>query len=330
MFTPFPRSRTMRANYRELPRYFAVMSSLPPPSLRFFILETSEPQLYGNNETLQEVYTNLHPSSDNRFTIVQEHRFHPDKYRMNVVLNMPSGNPRAFHLIHWWFTGFTLQNMGYNREYNDIPVIDMDSRLIQDLLFEQGRHITLTPNRNTEDIYRIMMTRRFDILAMYPNINERYNDDNYPSARRRLSFSLRDLERPMTPPRNRYDDYDDRGQFRFTPRNMIPPSPRQLANYHRPPSRNVIVQPRPSEASPFSLPKFVQEAILDSHRKNDKACSITMIPFKDIQEISITSCYHCFEKEALSRWMTDNQSCPECRTAVNGVVHLTQEAGPSV
>ncbi len=317
----------MRANYRELPRFFAVMSSLPPPALRFYLIETDEPERYGNEDRVQEVFTNLHPPNDTRFSIYQEHRFHPDKYRTNVVLNYSSRNPRSVHTIHWWFTGFSLQSRNFRRDLHEIPVLDMDTRLIQDLLFEQSHHVSLTTTLRAEDIYRTMMNRRFNILSLFPTTNERYNDDDYHNPRRRLSFSLRDLERPMTPARRRHydDDYDDRDYY-GPPAAGIPPTPRQLSMIQRP-SRNIIIQPRPrANSAAFSLPKFVQDAILESHMKNDKACSITMIPFKELHEISITSCYHCFQKEALSRWMAENQSCPECRAAVEGVLQYVKEA----
>jgi hypothetical protein len=322
----------MRANYRELPRIFAFMTSMPPPHLRIYILEATDPDWVGHNERVQQVYTNVHIPSQNQFSIYPHHRFHPEKNLTNLQLYTHHSSPRIVYEMEWWDTGFYLQNNLSSRELQEIPILDFESRLLQDLLFEQGRAINLihTSIHTYDEFYREIFDRRIGILTLFDRYDNRGSDTSI-NVRRRISFSLQDLQRPQTPPRRRHYE----GDYYSSPRREleIPRPPRDNINIIRRP-RNVIIQPagagggednRNQRQAPFTIPKFVIEAILDSFIKSEKACSITMVPFKDVPEISVTSCYHCFEKEALTRWMAENQTCPECRTTINGVFHHKKE-----
>ena len=313
----------MRTSYRELPSIFGFMTSMPPPALRIYILEASNPEWSGHDERVQELYTNVQVPHHIHFTIYPEHRFHLDKHHTNTKLYSHEQSTRLVSNMEWWFTGFYLQNTSNARELQDIPILDFDTSLLQDLLFQQSRPVSLINLHASDDIYRIILSRRFDICTMFPHYNERYNEP-YSNVRRRLSFSLRDLDSPdrydriRTPTRRRdRDDHVDPPMF-------VPPRPRDSIIIARRP-RNVIIDPPPAPAptpSPtFTLPKFVLEALVNSNIQRENACSITMIPFKDVDEVSITSCYHCFEKEALSKWMGEKNTCPECRTAISGVLH---------
>lgn len=324
----------MRGTYRELPRVFAFMTSMPPPNLRIYVLEATEPDWVGHDERVQQVYTNVHIPSQNQFSIYPHHRFHPEKYFTNVQLYTHRSSPRIVYEMEWWHTGFYLQNVLSHRDLHEIPILDFESRLIQDLLFEQGRaiHLNHMSMHTYDEFYREIFDRRIEILSMFDQYENRRSDTS-SNVRRRLSFSLQDLQRPQTPPRRR--QYE--GDYYASPRREleIPRPPRESVNIIRRP-RNIIIHPagpaggdddtNTNERQPNpTIPKFVIEAILDSFVKSEKACSITMIPFKDVAEISITSCYHCFEKEALSRWMAENSTCPECRTRIHGVLHHKKE-----
>ncbi len=324
----------MRGTYRELPRVFAFMTSMPPPNLRIYILEATEPDWAGHDERVQQVYTNIHVPSQNQFSIYPHHRFHPEKHFTNVQLFTHRSSPRMVYEMEWWHTGFYLQNNLSHRNLQEIPILDFESRLIQDLLFEQGRaiHLNHMSMHTYDEFYREIFDRRIEILSMFDRYENRRSDTS-SNARRRLSFSLQDLQPPQTPPRRR--QYD--GDYYASPRREldIPLPPRESVNIIRRP-RNIIIHPAAAAGGDdnvdanerqrnVTIPKFVIEAILDSFVKSEKSCSITMIPFKDVEEISITSCYHCFEKEALSRWMAENNTCPECRTRIHGVLHHRKE-----
>lgn len=322
----------MRSDYRELPRAFAFMTSMPPPSLRVYIVETSEPDWSGREERVQEVYTNIVIPSQDRFTIYPEHRFHPERYRSTLRLNTSERNSRGVYPMDWWFTGFMIRNTTHRRDLQEIPLLDFESRLLQDLLFEQSRPISLINLNASDNIYSTVLQNRLNILTLFPRDSEpfTYNYNMNAIGRRRLSMSLRDLQPPQTPDRSertrRRRDDDDIDYFH--PRNEyyneIPRSPRQQQVVNQilaRPTRN-RVEPTPVS---FSLPRFVAEAMIRSHIQNEKACSITMTPFKEIRDITITSCYHCFDQEALSRWMIEHNTCPECRNAVDGTTTYRNE-----
>ncbi len=313
----------MRASYRELPNVFGFMSSMPPPSLRIYIMEASSPEWSGHDQRVQQVYTNVQIPNHVRFTVYPEHRVHLEKNHTNVQLYTHDRNPRVVQNMEWWFTGFNLQNVSHSREFQDIPILDFDTTLLQDLLFDQSRPVSLMNLHASDDMYRVILSRRFDICTMFPHHGEPYHEP-FPNPRRRLSFSLRDLDeernsgfRTPTRRRNR-DEYYDHNLL------MAPHRQRENINIIRRP-RNIMIDPAPTQApapSPtFQLPKFVIEAVINSNIQNEHSCSITMIPFRDIEEISVTNCFHCFEKEALSKWMSEKETCPECRTAITGVLH---------
>ena len=328
----------MRSTYRELPRTFAFMTSMPPPALRIYIVEVSEPDWSGRNERVQEAYTNIILPSQDRFTIYPEHRFHPEKYATNVRLTTSENNPdsRNIYPMEWWFTGFMLQNTTHRRDLHDIPLLDFESRLLQDLLFEQSRPVSLINLNASDNLYSTVLQHRLNILSMFPNDSEPYTYNyNSHSVRRRLSFSLRDLQPPRTPEistrRRRGDDvdfYNPRDDYHNQFRQDIPRPPRnQIVQMVGRLTTNNRVEPAAPSTTPvsFTLPKFVAEAMIRNHIQNEKACSITMTPFKDIKDITITSCYHCFDQEALTRWMIDNQTCPECRNTVEGTTTYRNE-----
>jgi hypothetical protein len=300
----------MRTNYRDLPHTFAFMTSLPPPSLRIYIVEVSEPHW---EEQVQDVYTNIIIPSQDRFTIYPENRFHDEKFSSMIRLHMSDRNSRTMYPEKWWFTGFILQNTGPRRTLHEVPLLDFQSRIIQDLLFQQSRPVTIIHSQAPETIYRTVLQKRLNILSMIPHEDVPFPymyDENLP--RRRLSFT------PQTPPRTRRrytrdDDYHHNSQ-------EIGGALRQSIAENR-----MVQPPPPTQTVSFTLPKFVAQAMIQSHIQTDKTCSITMTPFKDIRDIAITSCYHCFDQEALTRWMIENQTCPECRNQLEGTTSYRNE-----
>lgn len=314
----------MRTNYRDLPRTFAFMTSLPPPSLRIYIVEVSEPHW---EEQVQDVYTNIIIPSQDRFTIYPENRFHDEKFSSMIRLHMSDRNSRTMYPEKWWFTGFTLQNSGPRHILHEVPLLDFQSRIIQDLLFHQSRPVSIINSQAPETIYRTVLQKRLNILSTIPHEDAAFPymyDEN--STRRRLSFSLRDLQTPpppQTPPRTRRryvrdDDYHRNSQ-------EINEHSRVEAHLQSRAENTMVQPPPPTQRVVFTLPKFVAQAMIQSHIQTDKTCSITMIPFKDIKDITITSCYHCFDQEALTRWMIENQTCPECRNQVEGTSSYRNE-----
>jgi hypothetical protein len=308
-----------REQYHELPHVFAFLSLMPPSSnsTRLFIVESSEPEWMDRHERVQQIRFNPGFSTDNRFRIHQERNFYVEKFRTGVDVFS-----RVYDL-DWWFTGYTLQNIqpGIHMGMNTIPVIDFDSRLLLDIAFEHSHPVLIRTYDGGDDVFRTILSQRLEIqrarsLSPIFHHPSRYqdSDDDY---RRRNIYRMDEIhDRALTPPRHRrFNDYN----YHYVAPPVPPPRRHGLDWPPRP--RNIIVQPAPQLRTHFTVPSHIAEAIVRSQIIDHKSCSITMIPFKEIEHVVITSCWHCFDKEALQRWMNENETCPECRQKIENTVN---------
>ena len=76
-----------------------------------------------------------------------------------------------------------------------------------------------------------------------------------------------------------------------------------------------------TEAVP--IPEFVGRLLITNARQGSESCPISTIPYREIESLSATSCFHVFETESLQRWLRENRTCPVCRIHVRNMV--TQE-----
>jgi len=67
------------------------------------------------------------------------------------------------------------------------------------------------------------------------------------------------------------------------------------------------------------LPIFVAEALIKAAKDSNAECSISMTPFNECSKISVTNCYHCFDKESLEEWRKRKTSCPMCKCEIQSV-----------
>lgn len=63
---------------------------------------------------------------------------------------------------------------------------------------------------------------------------------------------------------------------------------------------------------PQPFPKHLVAQILTKAETDNQLCSITMEPIS-AATATITSCGHIFQKAAITHWLTDHTTCPECR-----------------
>lgn len=63
---------------------------------------------------------------------------------------------------------------------------------------------------------------------------------------------------------------------------------------------------------PPAFPRHLADQVLAAAEANQQTCPITMEPIQKATA-AITSCGHVFQKEALTAWMQDHNTCPECR-----------------
>jgi hypothetical protein len=79
-------------------------------------------------------------------------------------------------------------------------------------------------------------------------------------------------------------------------------------------SRDPLV-PQPVEQTYRTLPKHIYDIVLADAVRTNKECPIAMEPIT-LENGSVTICGHIFTKNALSHWLKDNDTCPDCRTRI--------------
>ena len=61
------------------------------------------------------------------------------------------------------------------------------------------------------------------------------------------------------------------------------------------------------------IPEFVCRALIREAIEKGDTCPISLTEFSHTMAISVTSCYHLFEQEALDQWLHSHSSCPVCK-----------------
>jgi len=72
----------------------------------------------------------------------------------------------------------------------------------------------------------------------------------------------------------------------------------------------------PVSHSASQIPLFVAELIKKEAIEKNTSCPISMESFSDCKALRLTSCYHLFESDALSTWLTTKDTCPLCKQQV--------------
>jgi hypothetical protein len=173
--------------------------------------------------------------------------------------------------------------------------------------------------------YRSWLPSEYTSVPIYYNVNRvRATAEEIQQAKLREIQHLEDGDSAPYVPWRR-PSYDSI----VTPQNR--PSSRRQTNYPRPPTppppppprivevqvpvERIVIQTRVQ-----TLPKAVGDILLASARQGSESCPIAATPFKECDKICVTSCFHVFEKESLTRWRADHTSCPVCRTKIENVV----------
>jgi hypothetical protein len=79
-----------------------------------------------------------------------------------------------------------------------------------------------------------------------------------------------------------------------------------------------------ANSNTLNIPPHAIAAIIRGLVSENKGCCITTTPFSEISTIGITPCFHCFESEALEKWISKNPSCPECRSEIKMIKKYSQ------
>jgi len=92
---------------------------------------------------------------------------------------------------------------------------------------------------------------------------------------------------------------------------MTPPPPPAIQRIH-------------PDLPKFTLPSHAAATFVRALIQENKSCSITTNSFNEIATVGITPCFHCFDCEALERWLAVHKTCPECRSSVSNLVKYTR------
>ena len=69
--------------------------------------------------------------------------------------------------------------------------------------------------------------------------------------------------------------------------------------------------PRPAQ-KPQPLPKHIRTIVLERAESDGQTCPITLTAIRSATA-SVTSCGHIFQTAAIQEWLSENETCPECR-----------------
>lgn len=70
----------------------------------------------------------------------------------------------------------------------------------------------------------------------------------------------------------------------------------------------------------LALPKSVGYVLLANARSGSEACPISMTPYAECKKLCVSSCFHIFEEECLTKWQETNRKCPVCRSKIENIV----------
>lgn len=64
------------------------------------------------------------------------------------------------------------------------------------------------------------------------------------------------------------------------------------------------------------IPRFVAELIRKDAISKEEQCPISLTPIQDCKRVTLTSCYHLFEEDAIREWLKTKSTCPKCMQKV--------------
>lgn len=283
-----------------LPRTFAILrtNAYRGPQMQILRAERHRLQDYYLIENVEE---NISSSLDARLHISNIPLRALDETIYTVKLRNP--DTHAIVEVKYWYLPFTIRSLS-------IPFLEFQyrswvPRIDHPVPFHTDIHIT--------EMLRVMDRIQEQRLERIRTMEDRgIQERHYFAYHHPLDGS---------------DDYDDRrsleGDFVGVNRYRIrrPPTPppqpeiRIVEVQVEVPVERIIVR---TVQKP--LPRGVGDILLANARNSADTCPITALPFKDCLKLSITSCFHVFDLESLTKWQEDHNTCPVCRAKIENVV----------
>ena len=290
-----------------IPSMFAILRNNAYRGTQVQILKAnfSHSQQYFVIKNVEDYYYTNTGAGGERF------RIRPTRLRTlgNAVYSMRFRNPdtNAIMDVKYWYLPFTFHNP-------NIPFLEFQYRSwIPRCLHYTPFTTDIGMNEIMRVIERIQEERLNTIRSM--------EDDGVP-------------ERAPFPIHHDYhsgygqDDHDDRhfmhedfvGVNRYRTRMPPPPPPPSIQPEVRIVQVEVPVERIIVQNIQKPLPKSVGDILLANARGGVDSCPIAAVLFKDCSKLSVTSCFHIFELESLSRWQENHTTCPVCRAKIENVV----------
>jgi len=280
-----------------LPRSFAILrvNAYRGPQMQILRADRHRSHDYYIIENVEE---NI--SSSLRLHISNTHRLRLDDSIYTVRLRNP--DTHSIIEVKYWYLPFVIQSLG-------VPFLEFQYR---SWIPRIDHTLPLDTDIHINEVLRVIDRIQEQRLERIRTMEDRGIEDHYlPYGRH---FDARGQ-----------DDYDDRlsladdfvGVNRYRTRRppTPPPQPEVRIVQVEVPVERIIVQTRNKP-----LPKSVGDILLANARGSSDTCPITALPFKDCSKLSITSCFHVFDLESLTRWQEDNTTCPVCRAKIENVV----------
>jgi hypothetical protein len=130
-----------------------------------------------------------------------------------------------------------------------------------------------------------------------------------PAVIRQLDF------RPPTPPR---PGHQSPASVRSDDSELsVYVSPQRMMEFPTLPSSR---SSSPPVSHPLPIPELVGHLLIENAIRGEDSCPITAVPYREIQRISATSCFHVFETEAIQTWLREHSQCPVCRNSINNMI----------
>lgn len=82
--------------------------------------------------------------------------------------------------------------------------------------------------------------------------------------------------------------------------------------------------PAPPAPVPLPLPRHVGDMLIKGAREGKESCPISANLYSECKQLTVTSCFHVFEKLSLATWQREHDTCPVCRMKI---VNLVDELG---
>ena len=285
-----------------LPRTFAILRTSAYRNHRFQLLKSHYSHRHSAYviEDEEPIYTSI---TSNGFRLTHTPFETLDERVYTIHIYNPLTHARVE--VKYWYLPFEFRNQA-------IPFLEFQYR-------------SWLP-RSNEDLLVQTQVRMEEIIRVTERIQEarladiRYSEYREGQRHWDLSYHPLDSVGPDNEDDRRYYNRNFVGALPMRrPRPPTPPPPPEIRIVEvEIPVERIVIQRRTQP-----LPKAIGDILLSNARKTIDNCPIAQVPFGECQTLSITSCFHIFDSESLTKWQETHATCPVCRATIENIVSET-------